>query len=166
MISAYFPGYLVLKDSRLFNPYKEAIYSFNLCTSITELIWQTQVSFVALGHTVHWMDPWFYIYMFVFFFGGLLTYMFASFAECRNLAVYLIGLGFFLHFLMVNGFCVFWHIITWYWLQLSPFQSKKTDIHKWFLSAFYFLKCMNLNCERYPYKNVRFLLRIWELRNR
>lgn len=40
MISAYFPGYLVLKDSRLFNPYKEAfiIYCFNLCTSITELI--------------------------------------------------------------------------------------------------------------------------------
>ena len=38
MISAYFPGCLVLKDSRLFNPYKEAIYSFNLCISITELI--------------------------------------------------------------------------------------------------------------------------------
>ena len=41
MISAYFPGYLVLKEySRLFNPYKEAfiIYCFNLCTSIPELI--------------------------------------------------------------------------------------------------------------------------------
>ena len=161
MISAYFPGCLVLKDSRLFNPYKEAIYSLNLCISMTELISRTQVSFVALGHTVHWTDPWFYIDMFVFF-----DLHICLFCRTQKFSCLFDRIVFFLHFLMVNGFCEFWHIITWYWLQLSQFQSKKTDIHKWFLSGFYFLKCMNLNCERYPYKNVSFLGRIWELRKR